>query len=325
MARTHGPIHSCIFMSVALLASCAQSTKEANIPMNDATSAAQNRPAPAPASTTADLQGTVIVTQRGQVKVHSYVSPADSFMVNTQIVEGPDKLVIFDGQATKPYAKEVASYVRRLGKPVDRIIVSHGHPDHWSGLEVLKEEFPDVDSYALPHVTQFVEVAGAAMLGNLQRAFGDKAASQVTLPTRPLAVGVQTIAGIRFDFRELVDGEANFQLLALLPDQHVMLAFDLVYAAHDHMFTVQPTFDHWIGILKELEATPGYDTIIVGHGPPTDRSAFGANIAYLKRAKELHSQAKDGKAYAAALKAAFPALQEPGWADFSGMILYAKH
>jgi glyoxylase-like metal-dependent hydrolase (beta-lactamase superfamily II) len=283
----------------------------------------QNGAFPTPA--TADLKGAVVVTRRGPVTVHSYVSPADSFMVNTQIVEGPNQLVIFDGQATKPYAGEVATYVQRLGKPVERIVISHGHPDHWSGLEILKQLFPGVDIYALPHVSEFVEAAGPAMLGNLQRAFGDKAASQVTLPTRALAPGEQTIDGVRFDFRELVDGEANFQLLTLLPDQRVMLAFDLVYAAHDHMFTVQPTFDQWIGILEDLQAMPNYDTIVVGHGPPTDRSAFDANIAYLRRAREIHRHAADGHAYAGALKAAFPHLQQPGWADFSGMILYSKH
>lgn len=280
---------------------------------------------PLTGAATADLKGTVVVTERGPVKIHSYVSPQDSFMVSTQIVEGPNRLIVFDGQATRPYAEEVASYAQRLGKPVDRIILSHGHPDHWSGFEVLTQQFAGVDVYALPRVTEFVKVAGGAMLGNLQRAFGDKAASRVTLPTRALEPGLQTIDGIRFEFRELIDGEANFQLLALLPEQRVMLAFDLVYAAHDHMFTVQPTFDHWIGLLEELQALDGYDTIVVGHGPPTDRTAFAANIAYLKRAKGIHLGAKDGRAYASALKAAFPDLHQAGWADFSGMILFAPH
>lgn len=315
----------CILLSFTLLAACTQApAQEAKTPLpQDLPTTAENTLPDGTAS--AGLEGTVIVTHRGQVKIHSYVSPADSFLVNTQIIEGPNKLVVFDGQATKPYAQEVATYLRRLGKPVDRFVVSHGHPDHWSGLEVLTQQFPGVDVYALPRVTEFVKAAGGAMLGNLQHAFGDKAASQVTLPTRALVPGQQTIDGIRFDFRELVDGEANFQLLALLPEQHVMLAFDLVFAAHDHMFTVQPTFDHWIGILEDLKAAEGYDTVIVGHGPPTDRTAFDANIAYLKRAKVIHSQANDGKTYAQALQAAFPDLHQSGWADFSGMVLYAKH
>lgn len=274
---------------------------------------------------TNDLEGTVVVTQRGPVRIHSYVSPAESFLVNTQIVEGPTKLIVFDGQAVMPYAKEVATYLRRLGKPVDRIILSHGHPDHWSGLEVLTAQLPGVPVYAFPRVIEFVRDAGAPMLANLQRKLGDKAASQVTVPTSVLATGTQTIDGIRFDFREILDAEANFQLVARMPEQKVLLAFDLVFAPRDHLFTVQPTFDHWIAILEALKADDGYDTILLGHDHPSDRSALDANIAYLLRAKQIHAEAKDGKAYAEALKAAFPERAQPGWADFSGLILYSKH
>lgn len=268
------------------------------------------------------LAGTVVVTTRGPVKIHSYVSPEDSFLVATQIVEGPTELIVFDGQAVKPYADEVATYVRRLGKPVNRIILSHGHPDHWCGFEVLTTRWPGVPIYALPHVTAFVAAAGAPMLGNLQRAFGEKAASHITLPTRALETGEQTIDGIRFVFSELRDAEANFQLLALMPDQRMMLAFDLVFGPREHLFTVQPTFDQWIAVLERLKGLGGYDIIAVGHGPPTDASAFDANIAYLTRAKAIHAGARDGETYARGLKSAFPDRGQPGWADFSGAILY---
>lgn len=273
----------------------------------------------------AGLEGTVVVTARGSVRIHSYISPADSFLVATHIVEGPSKLIVFDGQAVRPYAEAVATYIGRLRKPVDRIILSHGHPDHWSGLEVLTARLPSVPIYALAHVTSFVAAVGASMLGNLQRAFGDRAARNVTRPTAVLEPGKQFIDGIPFEFTEVVDGEANFQLLASMPQQRVMLVFDLVFGPADHMFTVQPTFDQWIATLERLKGIGGYDLVMVGHGVPTDRSALDANIAYLERARAIHAEAKDGSAYAAQLKAAFPDRAQPGWADFSGMVLYARH
>jgi metal-dependent hydrolase (beta-lactamase superfamily II) len=83
-----------------------------------------------------DRKGTVVVSDYPNVRIHTYVSPPDGFLVNTQIVEGETSLVIFDGQLLNVYAAEVAAYASRLGKPVEQIIVSHGHPDHWAGLEV---------------------------------------------------------------------------------------------------------------------------------------------------------------------------------------------
>src|SRR5258708_10848077 len=69
--------------------------------------------------------GAILVSQFGPVKIHSYLSPLDGFHVNSQMIEGPTAVVIFDGQLLLPYADEVASYVQTLGKPVERIILSH--------------------------------------------------------------------------------------------------------------------------------------------------------------------------------------------------------
>src|SRR5258707_10877522 len=111
---------------------------------------AQNSGAPGTKDAAAPgRMGAILVSQFGSVKIHSYLSPADGFHVNTQMIEGPTAVVIFDGQLLLPYAGEVASYVQALGKPVDRIILSHAHTDHWSGLQGLTERFPHAPGFAL--------------------------------------------------------------------------------------------------------------------------------------------------------------------------------
>src|ERR1700720_1757834 len=132
-----------------------------------------------------DRMGTVLVSQFGPVKIHSYLSPADGFHVNTQMIEGPTAVVIFDGQLLLPYAGEVASYVQALGKPVDRIILSHAHTDHWSGLQVLTERFPDARVFALDGVADQLRARGQARLDSLGRIYGDKIATKVTIPPAP--------------------------------------------------------------------------------------------------------------------------------------------
>src|SRR5271154_4533592 len=104
--------------------------------------------------------GAILVSQFGSVKIHSYLSPADGLQVNTQMIEGPTAVVIFDGQLLLPYADEVASYVQTLGKPVDRIILSHAHTDHWSGLQVLTERFPDARVFALDGIADQLHARG---------------------------------------------------------------------------------------------------------------------------------------------------------------------
>src|SRR5258708_11943143 len=61
--------------------------------------------------------GHILVNQFGPVRIHSYLSPADGFQVNTQMIEGPTAVVIFYRQLLLPYSDEVASYVQTLGQP----------------------------------------------------------------------------------------------------------------------------------------------------------------------------------------------------------------
>lgn len=121
----------------------------------------------------------------------------------------------------------------------------------WAGLEVLAEQFPAASIFALPPLTELIRTAGDAMLAGLRRSLGDKIAAQTTIPTAMLLPFKQKIAGVRFDFREALDAESDAQLLALIPDQKAMLAFDLVFAPRDHAFPdrLQPVWGDFSGLV----------------------------------------------------------------------------
>src|SRR6202140_4900235 len=268
--------------------------------------------------------GAILVSQFGPVKIHSYLSPADGLQVNTQMIEGPNAVVIFDSQLLLPYAGEVASYVQTLGKPVDRIILSHAHTDHWSGLQVLTERFADARVFALDGIADQLHARGQARLDSFRPIYGDRIATKVTVPTEIIAEGVQQIDDITYDFRRFVDAESDLQLAALLPEQKVLMAFDLVFSPNEHAFTGADHFDHWMIVLEQLKALQGYDTITIGHDTPVNRSAIDSTITYVKRAKEIHAASADAKTYNESLKAAFPDRQLGSMVDFSAKLLYAS-
>src|ERR1700730_12031778 len=241
--------------------------------------------------------GAIIVSQFGSVKIHSYLSPADGLRVNTQMIEGPNAVVIFDGQLLLPYADEVASYVETLGKPVGRIILSHAHTDHWGGLQILTERFRDAHVFALDGIADQVRAGGPARLDGLRRIYGDKAATKVTVPTETITEGLQRIDGVAYNFKRYVDAESDLQLAALLPEQKVLMAFDLVFSPNQNAFTGANHFDHWMIVLESLKSLEGYDRIIIGHDTPVDRVAIDSTMTYVKRAKEIHAASADAKTY----------------------------
>ena len=268
--------------------------------------------------------GAILVSQFGPVKIHSYLSPADGLQVNTQMIEGPNAVVIFDGQLLLPYADEVASYVQTLGKPIDRIILSHAHTDHWGGLQVLTERFTNARVFALDGIADQVRARGPARLDGLRRTYGDRVATKVTVPTETITEGPHhRIDRVTYDFRRFVDAESDLQLAVLLPEQKVLMAFDLVFSPNQHAFTGGNHFDHWLIVLESLKALQGYDRIIIGHDTPVDRFAIDSTMTYVKRAKEIHAASADAKTYSENLKAAFPNLQMARFVDLSASYLYA--
>src|SRR3981189_1811562 len=94
--------------------------------------------------------GAILVGQFGPVKIHSYLSPADGLRVNTQMIEGPNAVVIFDGQLLLPYADEVASYVQTLQDPPDIGLVDlFGDGDLGDGcVGAVLQHFPPAECRA---------------------------------------------------------------------------------------------------------------------------------------------------------------------------------
>lgn len=270
------------------------------------------------------MTGTINTTEVAGVRIHTYTSPEDGMLVNTQVIEGPTRLVVFDAQFFLPYAQEVADYIKTLDKPVERIILSHGHPDHWAGLEALTRQLPGVPVYALAEVRDFLATQGQAFL-DARRAALPRIGNHAVVPDHLLPEGRQVIDGVTYEFRKYFNGEAEVQLVALLPDQQALLSFDLVFPGHLHTFTVAPFFDHWLELLQELERLDGYNRIFVGHGPLTDRGAIARTSEFVQEARRIHQAMPNPEEYARQLIAAFPNRQQPGWTTFSAQLLYGHH
>ncbi len=270
------------------------------------------------------MVGKVTSQNRSGVTLHTYVPPDDGFLVNTQIVETSAGLVVFDGNFFTKYAIEVADYVQGLGKPVERIVLSHTHPDHFSGLTVLHERFPNAPIYAFPEVTAYVKANGQAILDARNKAFGGTVAKTPTVPTHVLATGTTDIGGVTFVFEKVRDGEADWQTVVKLPKQHVLMAFDLVFPKGTHLFTVVDHFEPWIATLEGFKQLrdQGYMTILVGHGQSTDFDALDGNITYLRSAIAAHKASKTPEEYAKRLKDEYPSYYGGPWVDFSSLMLY---
>ncbi len=266
------------------------------------------------------MKGTIVITNKENVKIHSYISPEDSTLVSTQIIETKHELVVVDAQFLRPYAREVKAYIAGLNKPINRIIISHSHPDHWFGLEF----FQDVPVYSLPETKEEIEKLGDVIIQSKKPVLGDLVTDKKYVPTKIIAApGKEAIDGVIFEFERIKSAEAVIQLLIKLPQAQVLVAQDLAFN-RVHLFIGQKEFKSWMQIAQSMEALKDYSIILAGHGEPADSKIFHENIQYLNDVMEIFLKVKTGAELKHALVKKYPAYRGAVLLDISNSFLYPQ-
>ncbi|SEC37805.1 Metallo-beta-lactamase superfamily protein [Streptomyces sp. 3213] len=255
------------------------------------------------------MHGTVTVVEKDAVRVHSYMAPDDSLNVTTQLIETPALIIAVDGQYALDYADEVVAYAQGLGKPIDRLIVTHAHPDHFHGAARF-----GAPVHALAAVRDQI-----AAQGDAQDPAGTLIPVADVTPTVEITPGTEVIDGVPFVFEAFSGGEAADELVIKLPEQGVLIAQDLVYHA-THLFLGNNDIVGWQQAVDTLGAESSYDTVLAGHGLPAGLEVFGELRRYLADARELLGD--DGEAYKKAILERYPSYGGPFLIDIGNQYLF---
>ena len=217
-----------------------------------------------------------IVKRAGDVRIHTFISSfTDDNIANaTHIIESKNRLVLVDGQFLVPYALQFRQYANSIGKKIERIYLSHRHPDHWFGLGAA---FSDIPIYALPETIEFLKQDGQASLADHWK-LGNLVPNSLVIPEETARAGEEIIDGVKYVFDEVVNTEIDFLLTIGLPDVGVFIAQDLIYSG-THLYLTK-YMEHWIGILQNMLLSD-YDLFLPGHGFPADKNEVAKNIEYL--------------------------------------------
>jgi len=263
-----------------------------------------------PVVSTRDSGLVVTVQEVGDITVHSLTAPEEVFANTTHVIETPGSLVLFDTQFLLPNALDFRAYVDDLGKPIDRMFITHEHPDHFLGSEA----FADVDVYALGAVTDAIAANGDAEVEEKQADFGDAIAGSFVTPL-VVEPGTIDIDGVEFILEEIDDAEAEVQLVTRVPQAGAVVTGDIVYSGVHLILAGQPV--PWTEALNTLKATSDdYPIVLPGHGLPATPDVYDANIAWLAKAGELIGTVDTAEEFKSGLVEAFPELGMDAAIDF---------
>lgn len=253
----------------------------------------------------------IIVNRVGNIRIHTFVSSfADDNIANaTHIIESEHAIVLVDGQFLVPFAKQFRDYADSLGKPIERLYLSHRHPDHWFGLATA---FSDIDIFALPETISFIKEHGEETRKDHLAKLGNLAPDRVVVPKRVARLGEETIDGIDYIFSKVTDTEIDFLLTIQLPDVGVNIPQDLIYSGTHPYLTKD--MEHWIHVLDDFLISDD-DLFLPGHGLPADKYEVARNIEYLAAAKQAFDSGLTKDAFKDFLLRRYPERKCPGIFD----------
>ena len=255
------------------------------------------------------------------MRIHCCATPDDGERVNAQIIETANKLVIVDATLMRPYAKELREYADSLMKPIDRVFVTHAHPDHWFGLEY----FQDLDVFAFPETIEEIKNFAQIALDFHKTQHGDLVTDTVYLPDKPIVDSEVVIDGVLFRLFKIVGAEDLYMLALDLPEEKTFIAQDLLYN-NVHLFVGQRSFDGtlcfdgWIAALKSFQHE-NYEVVLPGHGMPADASLFQENISNLEKVRSI-LLASTGENFVQNIVEAFPDYGLRSMVEMSAFFLF---
>lgn len=235
------------------------------------------------------------------------------------LIETDNSLVVVDTQFLLPSAADFRAYADELGKPIDRVFITHAHPDQFLGSEA----FADVPVFALDEVAASISTNGDAEVAEKQGDQGPEAIASTYVVPRVVEPGTIEVDGVAFELTEVLDAEAEMQLVIRVPDAGVVATGDIVYSGV-HLILAGPA-DNWTVALESLAADADMCPVVLpGHGVPSDPSVYDANTAWLAAAGQLLGTVDSAEDFKQGLVDAFPELGMTAAIDFVTPFLFPE-
>jgi glyoxylase-like metal-dependent hydrolase (beta-lactamase superfamily II) len=202
----------------------------------------------------------------GPVTLRAHQSAEYSATVNSWLLETATEVAVVDAQLVMPEAERVVELVRSTGKKLAWVWVSHGHPDHYAGLEALAKAFPGVPLYARPATVEDAPTLLQKFDAPLKKFFpGEMTTGPV--PLTPWTAPTIAVGGVDVQIVDVTGGEHPTSTLLIIPS---LRAVDMLAGLAD------------------------VDTFYPGHGEPFGRDYLPVYRGYVTDFLAEVPQAKDG-------------------------------
>ncbi len=256
---------------------------------------------------------------RFRVFLHSYLG----FNSNSTLIYGEKDAILVDASQLLSDTHRMVAEIIPMRKNLTHIYVSHFHPDHHFGLQVLQHAFPHARIVALPSVVKDIVFTSSEKVGmwTIDRFGHDDVPHKTTIPM-PLREPRLLLEDEDILLSDDWEGDSINNSVVWIPSIRVACATDVAF--HDcHLWSIESNVARrvkWrasINKLKEFDAR----IVIPGHcddakirlmeevqakGSRTYTECIDWSLKYLDNYEEVYNTAKTGSAMVAAMTKFYP-------------------
>jgi len=186
----------------------------------------------------------------------------------TTLIYGEREALLVDTFLSDQQTAELADWIAASGRRLSTIYITHGHPDHFFGLKLLRDRFPEARAIATPEVVDAMQAAlQPVSVENWRRRFPELIPNSLTVAER-LDRPAFKLEGNDIIAVDIGHTDTDHMTCLHVPSIALVIAGDAIYNG-THPYLVESNHEGllaWLAAIDKIEALKP-QAVVVGHGP----------------------------------------------------------
>jgi len=243
---------------------------------------------------------------QSKLQLRVFTSTPDGFSVNSTLVFGDKDAILIDPQFLMSEAHRLVAGILESKKNLTTIYVTHPHSDHYFGLAVLKQAFPEARIVALPATVAGIKANWDKRYKAWLSEYGGNIPTTGPILPEELQGNTLMLEGNTLEITGGLMGDAPNNSMVWIPSLRAVVAGDILFSGVH--FAVPRMREEWLKSLDQIAALKP-EIVIPGHqvvGARNDLSILDFMKTYMKDFDKALVATKTSTEFMTYMKSVYP-------------------